>query len=100
MASTSVSPSPERSNWRCVPSPQSTSQRAPPRATSVAEVPRAALGTDADVPMNVTCRSTARLYLVVRIAPFSNRVVPSAVFTFECTICFGDVFTYPISGGR
>jgi hypothetical protein len=31
--------------------------------------------------------------LVVRIAPFSNRVVPSAVFTFKGTICFGDVFT-------
>ena len=57
ITSRSTSPSPERSSWRWVPSPQSTSQRSPPRATRVAAVPRAAVGTDAAVPMNVTNRS-------------------------------------------
>ena len=42
------------------PSPQSMSQRSPPRATRVAAVPRAAVGTEAAVPMKVTYRSTPR----------------------------------------
>ena len=48
---------PERSSWRWVPSPQSTSQRSLPRAISVAAVPRAEVGTDAAVPIIVTNRS-------------------------------------------
>ena len=42
---------------RCVPSPQSKSNRSPPRAISTAAVERRAEGADAPVPRNVTSRS-------------------------------------------
>src|SRR6187200_106387 len=48
----------ERSSCRCVPSPQSTSTRSPPRRRSVAAVPRTAVGADAEVPRKTRSRST------------------------------------------
>ena len=48
----------ERRSCRWVPSPQSTSSRSPPRRTSVAEVPRAAVGAEAAVPRKTRSRST------------------------------------------
>ena len=65
----STSPTVERSSWRCVPSPQSTSSRSPPRRTSRPDGPRCALGMPPDVPRKTTSRSTgadcrARLPLI------------------------------------
>src|SRR5829696_3297178 len=48
-------------SWRCVPSPQSTSRRSPPRRTSVAERPRRGLGEEPAVPRKSTSRSMAAL---------------------------------------
>ena len=55
----STRPTVERSNWRCVPSPQSKSSRSPPRRTSSAGGERRAVGALPEVPRKTTSRSTA-----------------------------------------
>src|SRR5215211_8574089 len=52
----------ERRSWRCVPSPQSTRIRSPPRRMSVAAGPRRAVGTDPDVPRKTRSRSIRPVY--------------------------------------
>src|ERR1700686_865695 len=48
-----LKPAPLRSNWRCVPSPQSTMMRWPPASTRRPGWLRSAEGTLAEVPRNV-----------------------------------------------
>src|SRR4029077_3295191 len=48
-----LKPAPLRSNWRCVPSPQSTMMRWPPASTRRPGWLRSADGTLAEVPRNV-----------------------------------------------
>src|SRR3954452_3992734 len=55
----SLSPT-DRTSWRCVPSPQSTSRRSPPRRTSSAGSPRRAVGAEPAVPAKKSERSMIR----------------------------------------
>src|SRR5580693_3353742 len=58
-------PAPLRSNWRCVPSPQSIMMRCPPASTRSPGWLRSAEGTLAEVPRNVRSNMVGPVLAVV-----------------------------------
>src|SRR5205807_6670640 len=85
----SARPALDRSIWRCVPSPQSTRIRSPPRRTRWADGPRSAVGTAPAVPRKRTSRSMGRWYGTAgrgalgaqAAAPVPNRLLADEVQT-------------------
>src|SRR3954454_20302897 len=93
----------ERTNWRCVPSPQSKSRRSPPRRTSSAGSPRRAVGADPAVPAKKSERSMVRgvpsVVAALAAALALALLVPAGVARAAAGPQPGVVASLPLTGG-
>src|SRR4051794_25714122 len=83
-----------RSNWRCVPSPQSNSSRSPPRRSSVAGRPRRAVGTEPAVPAKNSDRSIrSRAYRRAMLREFRAFALRGNMVDLAVAVVIGTAFT-------